>query len=164
MSIWKYFKCVPWLPSELVKRKDEGLPEPTGLLSKSVLVKAIELANAQVEKLVQLDKTRDSGRASKGKTAGLDILWWYLPRDMKLTRGQRSTSNMCEGCTGSIKFSVKDQQTIRQIPPRQSFPLYDIHFPDITKYGKIVRFINYINSAIFMCMIGIFSYICLTWL
>jgi len=48
MSIWKHFKLVP---SELGKRKDEGLPEPTGLLSKSVPVKAIELANTQVEKL-----------------------------------------------------------------------------------------------------------------
>ena len=57
MSIWKYFKRVP---PESVKRKDEGLPEPTGPLSKSVPAKAIELTNAQVQK-VQLDKTCDSG-------------------------------------------------------------------------------------------------------
>ena len=47
MSIWKYFKRVS---SEPVKR-DEGLPEPTGPLSKSVPVKAIELANAEVKKV-----------------------------------------------------------------------------------------------------------------
>ena len=47
MSIWKYFKRVS---SEPVKH-DEGLPEPTGPLSKSVPVKAIEFANAEVKKV-----------------------------------------------------------------------------------------------------------------
>jgi len=38
-------------------------------------MKAIELANAQVEKLVQLDKTHDNGHVSaKVKTARVDIL------------------------------------------------------------------------------------------
>ena len=50
MSIWKYFKRVS---SEPVKR-DEGLPEPTGPLSKSVPVKAIELANAEVKKVQEV--------------------------------------------------------------------------------------------------------------
>ena len=55
MSLWKYFKRVP--PESVKKCEDEGLPDPTGPLSKSVSVKAIELANAQVKK-VQLGKTR----------------------------------------------------------------------------------------------------------
>ena len=58
MSIWKYFKRVS---SEPVKR-DEGLPEPTGPLSKSVPVKAIELANAEVKKV----QVRDSGGSVSG--------------------------------------------------------------------------------------------------
>jgi len=52
MLIWKYFKRVP---SEKEKRKDEGLPEPTSPLNKSIPVKAIEFANAKVKKLVQPD-------------------------------------------------------------------------------------------------------------
>ena len=67
MSIWKYFKRIS---SEPVKR-DEGLPEPTGPLSKSVPVKAIELANAEVKKV----QARDSGGlASGGKRGPYQIL------------------------------------------------------------------------------------------
>ena len=59
MSIWKYFKRVPTQP---VKREDEGPPEPTSLLSKSVPVKAIELANAQVMKVQLEGKTCSDSR------------------------------------------------------------------------------------------------------
>ena len=71
MSIWKYFTRVL---SEKEKRKDEGLPEPTGLLSKSVPVKAIELANTKVKKLVQPDVAcaRDSG--GKSSQGGLYLM------------------------------------------------------------------------------------------
>jgi len=86
--IWKYFKHVP---SEPGKRKDEGLPELTGPLSKSVLVKAIELTNTQVEKLVQLDKTHDSEDANKGKCNWGGYLMLTPAQDMKLARGQQNT-------------------------------------------------------------------------
>ena len=47
MSIFKYFKCVA-TGTEPDEHKDEGLPESTGLLSKSVLRKGIKLVNAKV--------------------------------------------------------------------------------------------------------------------
>jgi len=42
MSIFNYFKFVA------TEHEDEGLPEPTGPLSNSVPMKAIELANVKV--------------------------------------------------------------------------------------------------------------------
>ena len=98
MSILKYFKRVP---SEPVKRKDEGLPEPTGPLSKSVPAKAIELANAQVQK-VQLDKTRDSGLGGKNSRGGPYLM---LTPAQRYEVGKRAAEH---GVTDSIRyFAVK---------------------------------------------------------
>jgi len=47
VSIFKYFKHVA-TGIEPDEHKDEGLPEPTGPLHKSVPTKAIELTNAKV--------------------------------------------------------------------------------------------------------------------
>ena len=46
MSILNYFKCVP-----MESNTDKRLPEPSGLLSKSVPTNVIKLANAEVLKL-----------------------------------------------------------------------------------------------------------------
>ena len=46
-----YFKHVT-IGTELDEHKDEGLPEPSGPLSKSVPMKAIELANGIICKAI----------------------------------------------------------------------------------------------------------------
>ena len=84
VSLWKYFKCPP--PESVKKCKDEG--QPTGPLSKSMPVKAIEFANAQVKK-VQLDKTHDSGRESRGEHS---YFWIMGIPDLPHTSGLSSTS------------------------------------------------------------------------
>jgi len=55
MSIFNYFKCVA-TGTEPDEHKDKGLPEPTGLLSKSVPTKAIQLANAKVANVTPCNK------------------------------------------------------------------------------------------------------------
>jgi len=57
MSIFKYFKRVA-TGTEPDKHKDEGLPEPTGPLSKLVPMKVIELANAKVANVTPHNNNR----------------------------------------------------------------------------------------------------------
>ena len=87
MLIWKYFKCVP---SEKEKRKDEGLLEPIGPLSKSVPVQAIELASAKVKKLVQpgMACARDSG-------AGVDSISYAQRYEVGKKAAEHGTWLLC---------------------------------------------------------------------
>ena len=102
MSIWKYFKRVP---SEPVKRDNEGLPEPSGPLSKSVPAKAIELANAQVKK-VRLGfkiETRDEGKApdARGDTSSRGGSYLMLTPAQRYEIGKRAAEH---GVTDSIRY------------------------------------------------------------
>jgi len=74
MLIFKYFKYVA------AEHKDKGLSEPTGLLIKSVPMKAIELANAKVANVTpRNNKTRP-------------YLMLTPAQDMKLASGKQNTT------------------------------------------------------------------------
>ena len=140
MSLLKYFNCT----SAIVQ--DQGLPEPTSSLNNFMLPKAIELANAEVEKV-----------KNKGPRGTRLALYLILISAQRFQVGKRAaepawlTSQICRVASAfTICFPTYfhlENFTIRQIFFRQcvhamnspNFPAAKVSLHTVLVFGKFFK-------------------------